>query len=626
MSSSQAQRQERLQARLRGAGTSGFSGGFSFGFTLPQEPSPPREPTPPPPELTTELSPPPPPLPQEPTPRRAAPKQTPPTRASPRFSTGPVETPAQRSTRSSSRLSDAASRLQQSAQSSAGRSTGQKRKQDDITQDEIPLQRASITTTTLGSNTLSTLLSSPAGVVGPIAPVTPQTRGQRRRQPSPDKFLTPGDGVATRLFGMESGARSNGFISPTRGNAFRGLQDEAEEGDEDEDEVLLNTESLVGEILENLAEEEEQEGNNTIMENRLEELDEEEGEEEDGNEDNQEEYDEESPLKPVRTPGRTKRRRVIPAAPSEEEAELEEGLAEEAEEDGSAEPNPTPTPRPHNKAPKPPPPPQKASSSKPSKPSPPPRRRETIEIIVHRLSKPKFTSYPQPKQKPTIPAINPLDVLSQIFKEMLKKQYEKLDSPIAKLALEVFADEVEVRLLEHTDTLHTTLQAAKELRRYQKAKQNKREELMALRMELGKVEGEIDEVRRRFEKDNRESKSKHSISQRLETIAASLDLRRAHISANPSASTNLEGSVDLLLRKLSSKVISRRCRFKPEDELEGLEDDEDMDEIFEEEMGGGGDGLETGSILERVRGFNRFLERAEKVIKEAHARKAGEGR
>ena len=50
-----------------------------------------------------------------------------------------------------------------------------------------------------------------------------------------------------------------------------------------------------------------------------------------------------------------------------------------------------------------------------------------------------------------------------------------------------------------------------------------------------------------------------------------------------------------------------------------------MDEIFEEEMGAGGDGLDTGCILERVRGFNRFLERAEKVIREAHAR-VGEGR
>jgi len=296
---------------------------------------------------------------------------------------------------------------------------------------------------------------------------------------------------------MESGARSNGFISPTRGNAFHGLEDEAEGEDEDEDEALLNTASLVGEILENLAEEEEREGDDTIMGNGLEELDEDE-EEEEGEGAEEEEYrneeveedveDEESPIKPVRTPGSAKRRKVIPEAPLEEE---------EAEDDGPTKPTPKRTPKHRTKV------------SKPTKPAPPRHRGETIEITIHRLSKPKSKpkSHLQPKQKPIpIPTINPLDVLSQIFKEMLKKQYEKLDSPTAKLALEVFADEVEVRLLEHTDTLNTTLQAAKELRRYQKVKQNKREELMALRMELGGVEGEIDEVRRRFEKDSRESK------------------------------------------------------------------------------------------------------------------------
>lgn len=51
-----------------------------------------------------------------------------------------------------------------------------------------------------------------------------------------------------------------------------------------------------------------------------------------------------------------------------------------------------------------------------------------------------------------------------------------------------------------------------------------------------------------------------------------------------------------------------------------MDEDENLDEIFDEEMGAGGDGLETGSILERVRGFNRFLEKAEKVIRETNAR------
>ncbi|RPB22138.1 hypothetical protein L211DRAFT_850901 [Terfezia boudieri ATCC MYA-4762] len=96
---------------------------------------------------------------------------------------------------------------------------------------------------------------------------------QRKRQPSPNKFLTPGDDVATRLFGMESRTRSNGFIGPIQGNGPGGSGD-------DEGEALLNTASLVGEILEDLAEEEGREGDNTIMENSLEELDENEEEEE----------------------------------------------------------------------------------------------------------------------------------------------------------------------------------------------------------------------------------------------------------------------------------------------------------------------------------------------------------
>ena len=306
---------------------------------------------------------------------------------------------------------------------------------------------------------------------------------------------------------MESGVRSNGFISPTRGDAFQGLENEAE--DEDEDEVLLNTASLAGEILENFAKEEGGAGDDTTVEDGLEE--EEEGEEEEGEEEEEVEEGgeaEESSINRARTPRSAKRRKVMPEAPPEEgEAEFEEEreLAEEEDDDpANSTPNPTPNPRTKSRNPLPLPSP-KLPISKPTKPAPPPGRRETIEITVHRLSKPKFKSksHPQPKQKAL--SINPLDVLSQIFKEILKKQYKKLDSPAAKLALEVFADEIEVRLLEHTDTLNTTLQAAKELRRYQKVKQEKREELMALRMELGKVEGEIDEVRRRFEKDSRES-------------------------------------------------------------------------------------------------------------------------
>lgn len=101
-----------------------------------------------------------------------------------------------------------------------------------------------------------------------------------------------------------------------------------------------------------------------------------------------------------------------------------------------------------------------------------------------------------------------------------------------------------------------------------------------------------------------------------------MDIHRAIAAAAANTDPNtprpleLEGEVDLLLRKLSSEVTSSRRRRAEVDD-----DYDDTEEIYDEEMGGGGDGLETGSMLEKVRGFNKFLERAERIIREANARK-----
>ena len=59
-----------------------------------------------------------------------------------------------------------------------------------------------------------------------------------------------------------------------------------------------------------------------------------------------------------------------------------------------------------------------------------------------------------------------------------------------------------------------------------------------------------------------------------------------------------------------------------EGEEEGGEGEGEDDGVDEQqyEMGQGGDGLETGSILERVKGFNLFLEKMEKVVLEASLR------
>lgn len=108
----------------------------------------------------------------------------------------------------------------------------------------------------------------------------------------------------------------------------------------------------------------------------------------------------------------------------------------------------------------------------------------------------------------------------------------------------------------------------------------------------------------------------------------------------------LEGQVDLLLRKLAREVTSpglqshgQRKRINKGRGQIGLIGDGDVDDDNEgeldhtgdgdrdannqeqqEEMAQSGDGLAAGSILERVKGFNRFLEKMEKVILEASSR------
>lgn len=134
-----------------------------------------------------------------------------------------------------------------------------------------------------------------------------------------------------------------------------------------------------------------------------------------------------------------------------------------------------------------------------------------------------------------------------------------------------------------------------------------------------------------------------------------MELSKARAEAKPSQPVQLEGQADLLLRKLAREVTSPRLRphrrrrrrkrgergevgFIDDDDDDGdVEDEEDErehgdgeesedqgedeEQQQEVEMGTGGDGLETGSILERVKGFNRFLEKMEKVVLEASLRR-----
>lgn len=248
---------------------------------------------------------------------------------------------------------------------------------------------------------------------------------------------------------LESKRRAARFTSPRRENSFTGL-DNAMRGYEDEDGVILNAASGVLDDMVGGMEDVPVEGEDDSMEAggllNVEWL--ESGEVAVGNRDKymqlEEPADEASFSVVIAGSPQHKKHRKDPPE------DVHKGEVEEVYDEGNgATDNPAtePPPLPRVIAREPPPRKQQKPPSMPTgskskeKPS---RQKGTIEITVQRLSKPNTgTQY-----TPNIP-ITPLDILSQIFKEMFKKQYELLDSNTEKWALEVFADEVEVRLLDH---------------------------------------------------------------------------------------------------------------------------------------------------------------------------------
>ena len=362
------------------------------------------------------------------------------------------EAPTHRATRSSSRFS-ATSPLEQQRrqqQNTWGSTPGQKRKQSDITTGrdlDIPTERTKIKITTPELNTLTTLLSPPAVATRAIKPtttittVTPLARRRSTRRPSSDKLDTPQDDGDTRLHDLEGKKRAVKFTSPRLDNSFK-VKMRNYEG---EDGMSLKAASgtlddSVGDMEDVPAEGED----DTMGESGLINVEGQgSGDMAVGYEDNYvqlEELEDSFSVLIAGSPNSKKRRKESPKV-----GELEEACsggndtADHPAVGSSLSPQVITREPPPHKRQKPP-----LKPSGPKSKEQPSCQKGSVEITIQRLSKPKKGI----KYTPNIP-ITPLDVLSQIFKEMFKKQYEMLDNSAEKWALEVFADEVEVRLLDH---------------------------------------------------------------------------------------------------------------------------------------------------------------------------------
>ncbi|MCJ1245208.1 hypothetical protein MMC30_002409 [Trapelia coarctata] len=227
-----------------------------------------------------------------------------------------------------------------------------------------------------------------------------------------------------------------------------------------------------------------------------------------------------------------------------------------------------------------------------------------IPITVHRLSRPQPTDYssadedilaavnPFPKRS----GVNAIDVLSQICREMVAKAAETLKLGEAKErgerkkvearkrnAVEMFGEELDERLFQMTEALDNNYALTIRLRQANKEKVAKREELLEIKRLREEVAIEIDEVRAKHEHDTKIAQDELNLNTMISDIELAVQCGRA-LQAVDDAEGADEGDVHGLgvqLRTVAEKATSA------------------------------GPG---GGLLDRVRSFNRMVERAIAVL------------
>lgn len=327
-------------------------------------------------------------------------------------------------------------------------STTQKRKQSDITIDsDLDTQRERTHTeiTAPDSNTLNNLHFPPAAATRAVTPVatitnvTLLTRGRRTSKHSPDQPFILQAGGDTRPYEPVGKSHAAKFTSPQWDISLIGLKDEIRDYWDDDGVTPKATSGVLGDVEDEIMEVsgspnvKGQESGKPAVGDRCKYV--------------QQDPVEESSFSVViaRSPKRKKQRKESPEADHNSAEEEVYGKGNGPVENPALEAQLSPQVIAREPSCKQQRPPLIPTNREPQQQ--PSQQKRTVEITVQRLPK----SRKDIKYIPDIP-ITPLEVLSQIFKQMFKKQYETLDSSAEKWALEVFADEVEVRLLDHVRT------------------------------------------------------------------------------------------------------------------------------------------------------------------------------
>ncbi|KAL7275835.1 hypothetical protein RUND412_001216 [Rhizina undulata] len=208
----------------------------------------------------------------------------------------------------------------------------------------------------------------------------------------------------------------------------------------------------------------------------------------------------------------------------------------------------------------------------------------SFPVMVHRLSKVEGFTLASGSQRG---GVNAIDVINQVFMEIIDRFFLKLKSNAEKKAVESFKEELGVRFVELTDALENNIALATRVRRVQKQKTQLRNELLSLKQEREKIAVKIDNVRKTHEFATASSNIQLLLSTAFENISGTVERAKARqASEMPEDKDSPMEGLDALLRKVSAVVT-----------------------------GGGSDG---GGLLAKVIEFNKFLERAETVLREGH--------
>ncbi|PMD33829.1 hypothetical protein L207DRAFT_557751 [Hyaloscypha variabilis F] len=226
-----------------------------------------------------------------------------------------------------------------------------------------------------------------------------------------------------------------------------------------------------------------------------------------------------------------------------------------------------------------------------------------IPVTVHRLSRPLLydedelhadilnAEIPRTKRG----GVNAVDVLSQICQEIigvgldtLEDGWNRCEDPVLRReyrtklrAVEAFGDELQTRLLEHTINLDNSYSLERRLRDEQKKKLGLREEILRIRAEREQVALKMDDIRIRHENETKKAQERDTLNTTVHDIELAIDLGKS----SETDGAEMAGT-EVLLKRVADQVSNKS---------------------------------DSGGILRQIKEFNAFLERAALVLESRKA-------